>query len=72
MSLAAEYLRKLRLSINEIEVSKAHQLQGAGDLLIDIREPDETAAGLPAGAVALPRSALELKIEQLARPGDQD
>ena len=71
MSLAAEYLRKLRLSINEIEVSKAHQLQGAGDLLIDIREPDETAAGLPAGAVALPRSALELKIEQLAQPGDQ-
>lgn len=39
---------------------------GARPLLIDIREPDETARGVIAGALEIPRGVLEGRIEQAA------
>lgn len=68
MSLAADRLQRLRREIEEIDVQTAHARQQGGALLIDVRESDETAAGLPQDAIALPRGSLELKIEQLANP----
>ncbi len=39
---------------------------GARPLLIDIREPEETARGVIAGALEIPRGVLEGRIEQAA------
>src|SRR4249919_292642 len=44
--------------IEEISVEEAHRRQRAGVPLIDVREPDETALGLPEGAIAVPREKL--------------
>lgn len=64
--LAAKRLQQLRTIIEELDVQQAHARMQCGAVLIDIRDPDETAAGLPTAAHALPRGALELKIEQVA------
>ncbi len=45
--------------IEEISVAEARRRQLAGAPLLDVREPDETALGLPEGAVAVPRAQLE-------------
>lgn len=45
--------------IQEISVAEARRLQQTGLRLIDVREPDEHALGLPEGALAVPRAALE-------------
>jgi len=46
-------------NIREISPAEALQLQRAGCRLIDVREADEHALGLPEGALAIPRAALE-------------
>ena len=43
----------------ELDAVEAHDRVDAGAPLIDVREPDEHALGVPAGAIALPLSALE-------------
>lgn len=63
-------LEALRAAVGEVEPSQAHADQGAGALLIDVREPDEVRGGLPVGAVHLRRGFLELKIEE-AEPDKQ-
>src|SRR6187399_2475461 len=45
--------------IEEISVEEAHRRQRAGVPLIDVREPGETALGLPEGAIAVTRARLE-------------
>lgn len=45
--------------IEEITPAQALARQAAGSLLIDVREPGEHAIGLPEGALAVPRTALE-------------
>ena len=45
--------------IEEISVEEAHHRQHSGVPLIDVREPGETALGLPEGALAVPRARLE-------------
>jgi molybdopterin/thiamine biosynthesis adenylyltransferase/rhodanese-related sulfurtransferase len=45
--------------VEEISVEEARRRQLAGVPLIDVREPDETALGLPQGARAVPRATLE-------------
>lgn len=66
MSLAQSHLQELRLQIEEIDVLEAARRMRDGALLLDVREADEQLAGGPLGAIALPRSALELRIEQAA------
>ncbi len=46
----------------EIAPLEAGQAQARGALLIDVREDDERAAGMPAGAVGLPLAAIEARI----------
>jgi molybdopterin/thiamine biosynthesis adenylyltransferase/rhodanese-related sulfurtransferase len=58
------WLDALRASIAEIEPAQALAVQAQGGLLIDVREDDERAAGMPANALALSRGFLELRIEQ--------
>lgn len=56
-------LAALRAEIDQVDVQAARALQADGAVLIDVREPDERAAGLPQGAVCISRGYLELTIE---------
>lgn len=47
------------MGIEEITVSEARTRQLAGAVLIDVREPDEHALGVPASALRIPRAKLE-------------
>ncbi|GLQ46151.1 molybdopterin biosynthesis protein MoeB [Dyella lipolytica] len=57
------WLAALRQRVPEISPTEAFNRQAQGALLIDVREDDERAAGLPTGALALSRGFLELRIE---------
>ena len=59
-------LAALRAEIPEVTPAEALELQRAGALLVDVREPDEVAGGTPAGARHVVRGYLELRIEEHA------
>lgn len=61
----------MRARLREIDVATAFAEQQAGAVLIDVREPDEVAAGSPAAALCLVRSFLELRIEDLVPDFEQ-
>ncbi len=63
MSAKDRRLAELRGSIPEIDPIDAAALQARGAVLIDVREPDEIAAGSPVGAERIVRGFLELKVE---------
>lgn len=46
---------------------EAHRLQGQGDVLIDVREPHETADGHAAGARLIPLDQLQERHDELPR-----
>ena len=56
-----------RRQIQEIDPSDLLRMQQAGEdfTLIDVREPNEHAKGMIAGAVAMPRGILERDIDQI-------
>lgn len=49
----------MKRPIPEISPAQAHALQRAGARLIDVREQDEHALGVPQGALPVPRARLE-------------
>jgi len=51
-----------RADIVEVDVDAAQALLDAGALLVDVREPEEYAAGHIPGAVNVPRGVLEFRI----------
>ncbi|GAB2504228.1 rhodanese-like domain-containing protein [Pseudoxanthomonas sangjuensis] len=51
-----------RRRIHEVSPVELHGWRGRGHLLIDVREPDEFAAGHLPGAINLPRGVLEFSI----------
>ena len=55
-----------RKEIKEIDADELNRMQKAGEdfLLLDVREPDEHARGMIAGAVPMTRGRLELDIDQ--------
>ncbi len=59
-------------AIGEIEPAEALVRQRAGALLIDVREDDERAAGIAAGAVGLPRGLIEQRINAIAPDRQQE
>jgi sulfur-carrier protein adenylyltransferase/sulfurtransferase len=56
-------LQELRGTIPEVEPAEAFARQERGAVLVDVREPDEVAAGSPLGAQRIVRGFLELRIE---------
>jgi rhodanese-related sulfurtransferase len=58
----------LEPAAEDVDVSVAHALWVAGDLVVDVRTPDEYASGHIAGAVNVPLDAIAFRIEQLS-PG---
>ena len=61
---ARERLEALRAAIPQISPAEALAAQQAGAVLVDVRDPEETAQGLPRGALPLGRGFLELRIGQ--------
>ena len=59
----AEFIRRVRSEITEIDPSAVHELVGNGVAIIDVRETEEFATGHLPGARHVPRSYLESRIE---------
>lgn len=59
---SSELVDKIRKDINEVDINKVAELQGQESCLIDIREPNEFAAGHVEGAVNMPRGVLEMQL----------
>ncbi|MDT8437397.1 MAG: molybdopterin-synthase adenylyltransferase MoeB [Wenzhouxiangellaceae bacterium] len=66
MTTIDERLAVLREQIECVAPAAARQRQQAGALLLDVREPDEIAAGLADGAEPIGRGFLEFRIGKLA------
>ena len=71
MKTAHDLVLAARAGITELTPSQAQAWQAAcGALLIDVREPDEFAAGHVPGAVNVPRGMLEFRIADLQPDGN--
>lgn len=64
-------LQQLRAELARLAPAEVAGRLEAGALLLDVREVDEIAQGTPAGARAVGRGFLEMRIEQLAPDRDQ-
>jgi molybdopterin/thiamine biosynthesis adenylyltransferase/rhodanese-related sulfurtransferase len=64
MTSYRDLLQQLRGEIDEIDVARARDLEGA--VWIDVREADEYEEGYIPGAVHIPRGFLESRIENVA------
>ena len=67
-----QLVNEAKKEIQEIDVPELKRMQQAGDkfIVIDVREPDETARGTVPGAITLPRGMLEVKIDQVTTDKD--
>jgi len=59
----AEYIRKIKSEIAEVDPTDAHELVGNGVAFVDVRESDEVARGHVPGAALIPRGFLESRID---------
>ena len=59
----AELLKRVKEQIREVDPSEVSQLLGEGVVVVDCRETEELAAGMIPGAIHIPRSYLETRIE---------
>jgi sulfur-carrier protein adenylyltransferase/sulfurtransferase len=66
------WLAGLRLRVPEVAATDAFVRQASGALLVDVREDNERASGMPAAALGLSRGFLELRIEQAEPDRDRD
>ena len=62
MKTAHDLVVAAKSQCREVSVQDAQALVLAADAIIDVREPDEYAAGHLAGAINLPRGLLEFKL----------
>ena len=62
MKTAHDLVTAAKSHIQEISVAEAEQAIQEADILLDVREPDEYAAGHLAGAVNIPRGVLEFRL----------
>jgi rhodanese-related sulfurtransferase len=60
---AADLVAQARAVIEEIDAPVLLQLQSAGVPVLDVREPEEFAAGHLPGAVNIPRGLLEFQVD---------
>ncbi len=60
---AAEFIRKVKSEITEVDPSEVNGLLGNGVVLIDVRETEEFGSGHLPGARHVPRGFLESRIE---------
>ena len=63
MKTAHDLVSQAKAGIREITLSEADEAIQQADVLIDVREADEFAAGHLPGAVLVPRGLLEFKLK---------
>ena len=63
MPSGAELLRQIKSQIDEVDPAAAREQLSNGAVLVDVREPEEWAAGHIPGAKHVPKSYLETRIE---------
>jgi molybdopterin/thiamine biosynthesis adenylyltransferase/rhodanese-related sulfurtransferase len=59
----AEVLREIKSRIDEVDPAAVREQVGNGAVIVDVREPEEWGAGHIPGAVHVPKSYLESRIE---------
>src|SRR5579862_3605504 len=59
----AEVLRQIKSRIDEVDPAAVHEQVGNGAVIVDVREPEEWAAGHIPGAIHVPKSYFESRIE---------
>lgn len=59
------HMGAIKAQITEVSIEDMEQTIGSGALVIDIREPQEHAQGVVAGALAIPRGVLEFNLFNL-------
>jgi rhodanese-related sulfurtransferase len=59
----ADYVRHIKSQIDEVDPSEVRELADEGVAIVDVREAEEFAAGHLPGAVHVPRSYLESRID---------
>ena len=59
----AELLKRVKEQIREVDPSEVSQLLGEGVVVVDCRETEELSGGMIPGAIHIPRSYLETRIE---------
>lgn len=64
MASFREFLAETKASIVEVDPAAAADLQQAGAIMLDVREPDETAQGVIPDSVVIVRGNLEAQVEQ--------
>jgi len=67
----AEYIRKIKSQIAEVDPTVAHQHVDDGVAFVDVRESDEFARGHLPGATHIPRGYLESRIDGAVPDHDQ-
>jgi len=73
MTTAMELVAAAKQQCRCLTAEEAADRVGRGEvLLLDIREPDEHAAGAVAGAVHVPRGVLEFRIGEICDDRDQE
>ena len=72
MKTAHDLVAAAKARIEEVSVVHAEQAIRAADVLIDVREADEYAAGHIAGAVHLSRGMLEFKLGNMPELSARD
>ena len=64
-----QYIATVKPSVKEIDAGALHANLDQFDLIVDVREPDETAQGVIPNAICLPRGVLETQLERLRPAG---
>jgi sulfur-carrier protein adenylyltransferase/sulfurtransferase len=59
----AEVLRQIKSRIDEVDPAAVREQVGNGAVIVDVREPEEWSAGHVPGAIHVPKSYLESRIE---------
>ena len=65
MKTSHDLVSAAKAEINEVSVAHVDAACRTADIVIDVREPEEYAAGHIEGAVLVPRGVLEFKIANL-------
>ncbi|WP_251358523.1 rhodanese-like domain-containing protein [Kangiella sp. TOML190] len=61
----ANYMANVKSQVTEVSVDDLKQAQNNQALIFDVREPQEHAQGVIAGALAIPRGVLEFNVFNL-------
>ena len=72
MKTAHDLVAEAKSCTQEIAIEDAEQAIRQADVLIDVREADEFAAGHLAGAVLIPRGLLEFKLSAMPALASRD